>query len=485
MKIFGFAILLASFSLNASAQNYAVLKTFSPMTLNPSTGSYTNSDGSYPKAELIISGHTIFGVCSEGGNGGSGTIFKMNFDGSGFTNLHSFATGTTNLSGAFTNADGQLPQANLVLSGDTLFGTAEYGGTLGGGTLFRINTNGAGFAVLKTFTPTNSSGAWPVGGVVVLGGNNIYGTTSGGGSNIAGVIFKVGTNGNNFSIIHQFAFASTNAGQPFGTLLSSGATLYGTTYSGGASGGGSVFKISTNGTGFTLLKSFSALVSGTNADGARPEARLALSGSTLYGTTYFGGVNSNGVIFRVDTNGNNFTNIHTFSAMTSFYNSDGASPSSGLVLAGALYGTTQFGSDAGGLIFSVDTDGSNFLPLRAFGATDPVNDGRVPAASLALSGATLFGTTEFGGLNNSGTIFRYQWDNTPPVSIAPAGTNVVVTWPTDNYPTNNFNFTLEFTPQFGTGATWNTVSQNTVIVNGVNTVTNPATGAQFYRLSPF
>jgi uncharacterized repeat protein (TIGR03803 family) len=484
MKILGATILLASFTLIASAQNYAVLKTFGPEALNPTIGSYTNGDGAYPTAELIISGHTLFGACSVGGPGGSGTIFKMNFDGSGFTTLHAFAAGTTNLSGTFTNSDGQQPRSTLSLSGDTLFGTTEYGGTLGGGTLFRINTNGGAFTLLKTFTPTNSSGAWPVGGVVVLGGDAIYGTTSGGGSNIAGVIFKVGTNGSNFSVIHQFAFTATNAGQPFGTLLSSGATLYGTSYSGGASGGGTVFKINTNGTGFTLLKSFSALVSGTNADGARPEARLVLAGPTLYGSTYYGGI-SNGVIFRVDTNGNNFTNIHTFSATTGFYNSDGASPSSGLVLAGALYGTTQFGSDAGGVIFSVNTDGSNFLPLRAFGASDPVNDGRVPAAGLALSGATLFGTSEFGGLNNSGTVFRYQWDNTPPVYIARSGTNVLVNWPTDNYPTNNFNFTLESTPQVGASATWNAVSQNTVIVNGQNTVTNAAVGTQFYRLSPF
>jgi uncharacterized repeat protein (TIGR03803 family) len=375
------------------------------------------------------------------------------------------------------------------LSGDTLYGTAEFGGVLGGGTLFKINTNGSGFALIKSFSPANSNGAYPVGGVVVPGGDTIYGTTSGGGSVGLGVLFRVDTNGNNFSVIHNFNFTLTNASQPFGTLLRSGATLYGTSYSGGAGGWGTVYKINTNGTGFTLLKSFSTPAGGTNSDGAHPEARLIISGSVLYGTTYEGGT-SNGVIFRVDTNGNNFTNLHSFSITTNIFgsnvNGDGAHPVSKLVLAGALYGTTEFGGDGPGTIFSVNTDGSNFLPLHLFATTDPVHDGRVPAAGLVLSGATFFGTTEFGGTNSSGTIFRFQWDNTPPVNIARSGTNVIVSWSTDAFPTNNFNFILESATQVGVGASWNAVSPDAVIVNGQNTVTNQAVGpAKFYRLSPY
>jgi uncharacterized repeat protein (TIGR03803 family) len=93
MKTTRLALLFASFCFEASAQRYAVLKTFEATVLNPSTGIYTNGDGAYPTAELIVSGQTLFGVTSVGGHGGSGTIFKMNFDGSGFTNLHTFAAG--------------------------------------------------------------------------------------------------------------------------------------------------------------------------------------------------------------------------------------------------------------------------------------------------------------------------------------------------------------------------------------------------------
>ena len=312
----------------------------------------------------------------------------------------------------------------------------------------------------------------------------------GGGGSGAGVIFKVDTNGNNYSVIHNFDFSTTNGEQPLGTLLRNGNTLYGTTLSGGAGGYGTVFKINTNGTGFTLLKSFSAPIAGTNSDGAQPQARLILSGGVLYGTTFAGGVTSNGVVFRVDTDGNNFTNLHSFSATTNIFgsqvNNDGAKPASRLVLAGALYGTAEVGGIGFGTLFSLNTDGSDFLPLHVFGLTDLVHDGNLPAAGLVLSGATFFGTTQFGGSNLTGTIFRYQRNNTPRLNLAHSAANVILSWPTDAPAANDFTFTLESTARLGTGATWNAVSPDAIIVNGQNTVTNPATGAaQFYRLSPY
>jgi uncharacterized repeat protein (TIGR03803 family) len=74
----------------------------------------------------------------------------------------------------------------------------------------------------------------------------------------------------------------------------SGGTLYGTTASGGSSGDGTVFKVNTDGTGYTVLKNF------TGSDGSGPAAGLVLSGGTLYGTTANGGDLNNGTVFRID-----------------------------------------------------------------------------------------------------------------------------------------------------------------------------------------
>ena len=89
-----------------------------------------------------------------GGSSGNGTVFAVNTDGTGFTNLHSF-TAKSGL--ASTNSDGAYPSAGLILSGNTLYGTANGGGSSGNGTVFAVNTDGTGFTNLHSFTA--SSGA--------------------------------------------------------------------------------------------------------------------------------------------------------------------------------------------------------------------------------------------------------------------------------------------------------------------------------------
>jgi len=94
-------------------------------------------------------GNTLYGTAYNGGSSGNGTVFKVNTDGTGFTNLHSFSR-RDNL--AYTNDDGAFPSTGLVSNGDTLFGTTLAGGTSAGGTLFSINSDGAGFTNLHSFT---------------------------------------------------------------------------------------------------------------------------------------------------------------------------------------------------------------------------------------------------------------------------------------------------------------------------------------------
>ena len=83
--------------------------------------SLAGSDGDYPYAGLILSGNTLYGTTAYGGSSGNGTVFAVNTDGTGFTNLHSFTARSVLI---YTNSDGADPHAGLILSGNTLYGTA-------------------------------------------------------------------------------------------------------------------------------------------------------------------------------------------------------------------------------------------------------------------------------------------------------------------------------------------------------------------------
>ncbi len=444
--------------------------------------SFTNSDGAYPQAGLILSGNILYGTASQGGSLGDGTIFKMNTDGTGFTNVYSFP-GLVN----GTNADGANPLAGLVLSGNTLYGTANGGGSESGfvnfGTVFAVNTNGLGFTTLHNFAG-GSDGANPQAGLV-LSNNTLYGTTTAGGNDGNGTLFKVGTDGLHYTNLYSFTATdpdtstNTDGADPQAGLVLSGGTLYGTAQYGGNSGNGTIFAISTNGTRFTNLYSFSGLYFGTNSDGALPLAGLILSGNTLYGTASYGGSLGNGTVFSIKTDGTGFTNFYNFTGGFT----QGAIPQAGLVLSGnTLYGTTSQGGTGGGTgtAFAVNTDGTSFTNLynfqNGYGGVDPL-------AGLVLSGSTLYGTANQGADSlsyNYGTVFRIvlATASAPLLAIRLSGSNVILTW------TNTASgFTLLFSPNLVPPGVWGTNTPVPVVVNGQYTVTNSISGTQkFYRL---
>src|SRR5207249_774346 len=142
---------------------------------------YTNSDGANPVAGLILAGNTLYGTAQSGGSSAYGTVFKVNTDGMAFTNLHSFTNGS----------DGADPYAGLILSGNTLYGTTPGDGLSGFGTVFALKTNGSGFANLDSFT--YNDGSHPYGGLI-LSGNTLYGTTSDGGEAGWGTLVQITTN---------------------------------------------------------------------------------------------------------------------------------------------------------------------------------------------------------------------------------------------------------------------------------------------------
>jgi uncharacterized repeat protein (TIGR03803 family) len=468
---------------------------------------FSANDGSVPYGRLVLSSNILYGTLSFGGSFGNGTVFKVNTYGTGFTNLHSFAAlvgtngidnGFTGLGGPGTNSEGAEPNGSLVLLGNTLYGTAFEGGSAGNGTVFAVNTDGTGFTNLHNFTATsgssgiyrfgsNSEGANPAGGLI-LSGNTLYGTAGYGGTLGNGTVFAVHTDGTGFTNLYSLNDDPDGA-DPYNTLILSGNTLYGTAanngFNNGPSGGGTVFALNTNGTGFRTVHNF------TISDEDFPSADMVLSGNTLYGMTQEGGASSRGTVFAVNTDGTRFTILYNFAAISTnssgiYTNSDGMATFFGLILSGnTLYGTAGSGGSSGsGTAFALNTDGTGFTIFHSFSAFDSSSnntDGYFPAG-LILSGNTLYGTALFGGSSGNGTLFSISF--TPQLAISHAATNAILMWPTNVAGFDYSGFTLQSTTNLVSPAGWTTVSPASAVVSGQNTVTNPISGTRkFYRLS--
>ena len=459
----------------ATAQTFTTLRSFTAIS---ASSPYTNADGQKPNAALLLSGNRLYGIAKNGGRWGNGTVFALNTDGTGFTNLHTFAATSGGSLPNFANLEGINPQSDLILSGNTLYGTAPYGGTNGNGTVFAVNIDGTGFINLHTFTSgpgANKDGASPFGGLVLFS-NTLFGTASAGGNYGNGTVFAVSTDGTGFTNLHSFNVSEGAA--PFGGLVLSGKTLFGTTADGGPSADGTVFAVSTDGSTFTNLHSF------TGRDGASPFAGLILSANTLYGTTEGSSIGY-GAVFAVSTDGRSFTNLHTFNR------SEGWEPQGRLFLSGnTLYGTATYGGigqNGNGTLFAIKTDGTGFTNLHKFTATAGseggygVNmDGGYPVGGLILSGNTLFGTTHMGGASGTGTIFTLSF--TPQLTLVPSGSNLVFAWPTNYAGFDYTGYTLQSTADLSSSAAWST-SSAPVVVNGQYAVTNPISGAeQFFQV---
>ena len=429
--------------------------------------------GSGPNGGLAMAGNTMYGTTQFGGISGYGTVFAINAGGTGFTNLFN------NFNTTFTN--GIRPPGGVILSGGTLYGSTYGGGLLGGGTVFALGTNGLGFTNLANFDfNVNPNSPDEPEAPVVLFGNTLYGTTWYGGAYDHGTIYYVTTNGFAGGILHSFTTPSYtpyinnyDGVFPSAKLICQAGTLYGTAENGGNFGGGTVFSVVTNQPGtFGILHYFSTPVNGTNSDGAYSFAGLVLSGTNLYGTTFGGGVYGKGGVFVVSTNGSFFTNLYNFTG-----GSDGSGPHGGLTLSGnTLYGTTSAGGTyTNGTLFAIKTDGSGFTSLYSFTGG---SDGSNPQADLVFSSGVLYGTAASGGSGGNGTVFSFTLGR-PQLAIARSGTNVILTWSA-----TFAGYGLQSSSQINTSAVWSAVSPLPAVVNGLNTVTNPiSTSPKFYRLS--
>src|ERR1017187_4561821 len=264
----------------------------------------------------------------------------------------------------------------------------------------------------------NSDGGYPFGQVIRDSFGNLYGTTSTGGTNICfdgpcssdfGTVFQINSAGA-FTTLHRF---SGQDGQNAYTGLVQGqdGNFYGTTFSGGTHNSGTVFQITSSGA-LTKLHDFA-----DTPEGANPRDRLYQdTDGNFYGTTVHGGTNGLGTVFQMSS-------VGTVTTLYQFSGPDGAYPFKELValqgVPGIFYGTTQNGGTNNnclgggcGTVFQITSAGT-LTTLHQFGNPDDSTDGANPVCELVQGSDTnLYGTTQYGGTNGAGTVFR----------ISPTGT---------------------------------------------------------------
>jgi uncharacterized repeat protein (TIGR03803 family) len=258
----------------------------------------------------------------------------------------------TVLHGFTGSPDGANAQSSALLPfNGSLYGVTEFGGAYNHGTVFQLTNPSEGWVenILYNFTGA-SDGSYPIGALIADKAGNLYGETDSGGSQNAGVVFKLTNSGGGWeeTVLHDFG-SSLDGANPQGPLVfDSHGNLFGTTVLGGDSNEGTVFELSlVNGAWTeTVLHSFG----GTN-DGMFPYGGLALDAKgNVYGTTAAGGANlciglGCGVVFElVAASGWSERILHQFAG-----GSDGMDPNPQLVMdrSGNLYGSTLYGGGLG------------------------------------------------------------------------------------------------------------------------------------------
>ena len=390
-------------------------------------------DGHTPNAGVVSdAAGNLYGTTVLGGTHNSGTVFELSpVTGGGWseTVIYSFTGGL----------DGGAPETPVILdAAGNVYGTAVLGGSSGQGVAFELApTSGGGWheTVLHSFTG-GIDGSGPGSSLVFDVAGNLYGTAEEGGSGGGGTIFELSPTSRgvwHFTILHGFS-GGTDGRVPYGTLIFDAAgSLYGTTGFGGIAadcvsrrlnGCGVVFEFSpVAGGGWheSILHGFTG-----GHDGAFPLAGLVFDASgNLYGTTYAGGDTSAcitldssgcGVVFElspVTGGGWHETTLHSFTGRV-----DGGEPDGSVVLdsSGNVYGNTQQGGNSTlsacnpngcGVTYEISPfsgGGWHETVLHAFTGN---SDGTLPVGALVFnSSGQLFGAAAAAGTYGQGAIFE-------------------------------------------------------------------------------
>lgn len=391
---------------------------------------FDGTDGAWSRGSLTAVGSLLYGRTAIGGEDNSGTIFQIDQDGSHFQSLYSFTAGGD-------NGLGNQPHHNaMLLQGSLLIGAALYGGNTmnsaalrlsekppeptvnksGNGTLFMIGTDGTDYMVLLGLDGGTQQAALPHSPpMLAADGTTLYGMTSNGGEHDMGTLYTIQTSGEGFTILHSFH--PSDGEEPHGVVIfdSGGKKLLGMTRAGGTpsqsnqTGAGVIFSYDLDKQSYTVLHTFVA-DSTTNGD-TNDHGFLTLINEDAYGTTEHGGRYGKGVIFRIEEDGKKFKIAHSFKGQPN----DGEKPFGSLVLVGDhLYGTTQEGgANNDGTLFRLHVKSGTFELLASF---DRATTGAFPEDNVTLGadGATLYGLTQAGGVHDPdatkyyGTVFSFE-----------------------------------------------------------------------------
>jgi len=326
-----------------------------------------------------------------------------------FCGLPAAANGQANYQRLISFDSAKVPcsSPNSLVEGSDgqLYGTTYGGGAGSRGTVFKLSKNGSGFRVLRSFVDSGGDGCSPQAALVEGSDGTLYGTASQGGTGGGGTVFKLNKDGSGYRTLRSFNRNGNDGSDPLaGMIEGSDGALYGTTYI-----GGTVFKLNKDGKGFTVLHSFGS----GRGDGSGPFAGLAQgSDGTLYGTTSAGGKDNGGTVFRLNKDGTSYKVLHSFNPT----DGEGREPHAALVEGsdGMLYGTTSKGDTNVGAMFKLGKDGSGFIVLHRFHSPSDFNgnDGIMPLGNLVVGNdGTLYGTTSAGGGGGSlGTLFKLSPD---------------------------------------------------------------------------
>lgn len=408
--------------------------------------SFDGTDGSYSLAPLVqATNGNLYGTTNQATDGsGYGTVFEITTGGT-LNSLYTFC-----LAGP-PCADGYGPVPGLVqaTNGD-LYGTTEYGGSGGGnpfGTVFKTITSPSfALTTIHSFPVQDGCAPEPTAGLVQATNGNLYGTTTCGGVNGSGTVYKI-TPAGVLTTIYNFCGApSCGVGQPTdadgfapvaGLIQATNGDLYGTTTGGGANrgnqvNGGTIFKI-TPGGALTTLYSFCAQTNCT--DGLSPSSVLVqASNGNIYGTTPAVGANDRGTIFEFTTQGTfKFNTLYSFCSQPNCADgANGGNPSQPALIQGTdgnLYGTTPYGgnttsgvnANGWGTIFKITPSGA-LTTIYTFCEVSGCPDGGEPYGGLVQdTNGTFYGTTAIGGANSpgDGTVFSLSMGLGPFVETQP------------------------------------------------------------------
>ena len=377
-------LFLVNASQSSEAQTYKVIHNFTAK----------GNDGATPYGgPTLDSSGNLYGTTNLGGKYGSGSIYKLSPDGTSwkYTSLYSLRGGSDGAGPAF---------GTLATNNGALFGTTEGGGYFG--TAFRVMPHGKGWRenVVHSFG-RGTDGAEPVGGVVFDTAGNFYGTTLLGGTGGNGTVFKVTPSGIEH-VIYRFKGGTDALNPAAGVTLDAKGNLYGTTSFGGANGIGAIYKLSPAGSGWkeTILYNFQGM-----DDGQNPVGGVILNkAGHIFGSTFDGGANGGGIVYELSPSGK----VWKLTVLYSFTGGYGG-PYNKLTFdaKGSLYGTTN-GEGANGLgsVFKLTPKNGQWKLTDLYDFVGG-SEGGSPYGSLAVDAkGNIFGTAVVGGSDNQGVVFE-------------------------------------------------------------------------------